>query len=520
MSASIPASNTGDDKASLETSHRGLLMLAVICVSIMQFLDLTIANVALPHMQSSLGASMDSVTWVLTSYIIALGMVSPIAGWMSDRVGSRRLYLLAVAVFLLASMLCGTATSLEEMVFFRAIQGVCTAFTAPMSQTIMFDINPPSKQPAAMTLWGLVVMVAPISGPMIGGLLTDALNWRWIFFVNVPIGIPTLLLLAWLLPSRPIVQRKLDRFGFIMLAVGLGALQLMLDRGQHKDWFNSWEIIIELVIVLSAFWMFAVHTLNTKNTLFPFALIKNSYFFGALLLTFVLGLANVAILSVLPIMFQNVYNYSVLDTGMLMVPRGIGVIVTMTIANRLVGRVDVRYLVGFGYLIASVALWRMSHWTLDMDRWPIITSGFMQGLGLGLIFMPMNIIAFATLEPEYRPDGASLLNLMRNLGSSFGISIVMAMLSRNVQTSHADIATHITSYNLPGIDPATTADRFGELGTVFLQMIDAEINRQALMIAYIDNFHAMAIFILCVAPLSLLLKPVRMQKGTRMLISE
>jgi DHA2 family multidrug resistance protein len=512
---STPSDGADEDRAALHTPHRGLLMAAVMSVSIIQFLDVTIANVALPHMQSSLGASFDTVSWVLTSYIIAGVMTTPIAGWISDRVGSRRVYLAALAVFIIASMLCGAATSLGQMVFFRAMQGMCTAFLAPLSQTIMFDINPPSKQASAMSMWGLVVMVGPIAGPMLGGVLIEALNWRWIFYVNLPIGIPTLLLLAWLLPSRPLQPRKLDATGFVLLGIGLIALQLMLDRGEHKDWFESTEIVVELLVALCGFWMFWVHSIGRRNTLFPVALVTNPHFLGALGFMFILGVANVAIAAVMPIMYQNVYGYSALDTGLLMVPRGLGVVVTMPIANRLMGKVDARHMTCFGYLVASVAIWTMSQWSLEMDRWPIVWSSFLQGLGLGFIFMPMNMVAFATLEPQYRPDGSSLLNLMRNLGGSFGISVIVTMLSRNTQTSHADIAANVTSFSFSALDPLNISDRFGDYGTAVLQIIDGEVSRQALMVAYIDNFHAMAIFILCAAPIALLLKPMRMQQAAR-----
>lgn len=482
-------------------------MVAVMCVSIIQFLDVTIANVALPHMRSSFGASLDTISWVLTSYLIAGVMVTPIAGWLSDRVGSRRLFLAAVAGFLVASMLCGAATSLTQMVIFRSLQGICAAFIGPMAQTIMFDINPPSRQPAAMSLWGLAVMIAPITGPTIGGLLTDTLNWRWVFYINLPIGIPTLLVLFWLLPSRPVVHRKLDKAGFCLLAVGLVALQLVLDRGQHKDWLDSMEIVIELVVAISAIWMFVTHTVTAKDTLFPRALVRNPIFLAGLGFMFVLGIANVSIAAVLPIMFQNVYNYTATDTGLLLAPRGIGVAITMLLVSRLMEKIDSRYLIAFGYLVASVVLQVMAHWSLEMGRWPILATGFVQGLGMGLIFTPMSILAFATLAPQYRPDGSSLLNLCRNLGGSFGISFIMTMLARNTQISHADMAANVTAYSLPVLDPGSTAERFGELGTAVLQLIDAEINRQALMIAYIDNFHVMSIFVLLVALVVFLLKP-------------
>jgi len=510
MSESIPASNNGEDKPALETKHRRLLMSAVMGVSICQLLDVTIANVALPHMQSSLGASLDSITWVLTSFIIAGVMVTPIVGWTSDRLGSRRVFLWAVAGFLVASMLCGMATSLTQMVIFRALQGICAAFIGPMAQTIMYDINPPSKQPTAMSIWGMVVMIAPITGPMLGGLLTDTLNWRWVFYINLPVGIPTFLILLWLLPSRPIIPRKLDQFGFLVLALGLVALQLLLDRGQHKDWFQSPEIVIELVVVLSALWIFAVHTMNTKNPLFPADLLKNSNFVGALVIMFVLGIANIAIASTLPTMFQTVYQYNVFDTGLLMIPRGVGVLITMLIVARLMRKMDVRFCVCCGYLLASIALWFMSRWSLDMDYWPILITGFIQGLGMGLIFTPVNMAAFSTLEPRFRPDGSSLLNLVRNLGGSFGISVIITLLGRNAQTSHADLSPHITAYSLTSFDLSATAARLGEYGSALLHLIEAEINRQALMIAHIDNFYAMSVVIAIIALVPFFLQPIKL----------
>ena len=511
MSESIPASSPGADRPALECRYPIAVNAAVILVTVMQLLDVTIANVALPHMQSSLGATMDTISWVLTSFIIAQVMATPVVGWLSDRMGSRNVFLGAVAGFLLSSMACGASTSLAEIVFFRITQGICAAFIGPMSQTIMLDINRPSKHSSAMSLWGIVVMVAPITGPMLGGFLTDTLNWRWVFYINVPMGIPVFIVLVWLLPSRPIVPRKLDRFGASVLALGLGTLQLLLDRGQQNDWLSSPEIVTEVIIAASALWIFLVHTATTKNPLFPGELFKSPNFIAVFIFMFVLGVANVAIASILPTMYQTVYNYSAFDTGMLMMPRGLGVLISMILVGRVMERMDVRYLLCTGYIIAGFAMWKMSQWSIDMDRTPIMVTGLIQGLGLGLIFMPINVAALSMLKPQHRPDGTSLLNLMRNVGGSFGISAIVTMLSRNTQTSHSDLAAHVTSFNLPSIDLASTTARLGEYGSAVLYAIDGEINRQALMIAYIDNFYAMTFFIVAVALSVLLLKPIRIK---------
>ena len=511
MSESISASDKPiRDLPTLECRHPGLLIFAVMLVSIMQFLDVTIANVALPHMQSSLGATMDTISWVLTSYIIAGVMVTPVIGWCTDRLGSRRVFLFAVGGFLLASMLCGASTSLTQMVIFRALQGACAGFLGPMCQTVLFDVSRPSKQATIMSLWGMTVMIAPITGPMLGGLLTETLNWRWVFYVNLPVGIPTLLLLIWLLPARPLADRKLDRFGFLVLAIGLIALQLLLDRGQHKDWFASTEIIIEAAIALSAFWVFFVHTRSAKNPLFPPALFRDANFIGSLGIMVVLGIANVAIAAVLPTMYQKVYGYDAFDTGLLLMPRGLGVMISMMFASRIMYRMDIRLMITAGYLVASSALFTMSGWSSEMGRWAILYPGFIQGLGMGLIFTPMTMAAFSTISAADRPDASSLLNLMRNLGGSFGISAIFTMISRNTQVSHSDLSAHVTSFSVPGFDPASFADRFGDSGAIFMQMIDGEINRQALMIAYINNFYLVAIALLVVAVFPLFLKPIRL----------
>lgn len=493
------------DEPALPVRHRWLLMIAVMGASIIQFLDATIANVAVPHMQTSLGATFDSVTWVLTSFIIASAVATPIVGWLADQIGSRRLFLIAVAGFTLASMLCGIATSLPEMVGFRILQGIFAALIGPLSQTIMLDINPPSKHAQALGIWGMAVMVAPISGPMLGGWLTENYSWRWIFYINLPIGIPTLLILWWLLPSRPVQRRRLDYLGFGLLAVGLAALQLMLDRGQGEDWFQSNEIIIEAGVAAACLWMFGVHIMTRTDTIIPHALLRNRNFLTTLLLMVGLGVVMMALAALLPPLLQNLLGYPVIDTGLLMAPRGFGVLISMWIATRCITIVGPRALVATGFGIAALSLWLMSRWSLDVTAEIIIANGFLQGLGMGLCFMPINMLAFATVPVANRTDGSGLMILARSLGASMGISLMTTMLARNIQTSHSDLVQQITSTSIAGID-LSAADRLGEIGVAGLQMIDAMVNRQATMIAYINDFWMMAIIVALCVPLTWIAK--------------
>ncbi|NNM78360.1 DHA2 family efflux MFS transporter permease subunit [Sphingomonas sp. ID1715] len=507
MSATA-ASGPAADIAATPVEQKTLLTIAVMMATVMQILDTTIANVALPHMQTALGATADTITWVLTSYIVASAIAIPITGWLSDRVGSRNLFLAAVAGFVLASMLCGTATSLEEMVAFRVLQGISAAFINPLSQTVMMDINPPSKQVRAMTIWGQGIIIGPILGPVLGGWLTDNFDWRWCFYVNVPFGIVTLAVMWALLPAKPLRPRRFDLFGFSLLALAVASFQIMLDRGQQADWFDSWEIRIEAAIALGAAWMFGVHMFTGKAPMFERALLTNRNMATGLFFMVVIGVIMFATMALLPPMLQRIWNYSVVDAGALLAPRGVGVLVTMTVAGKLMGKVDPRWLVGTGMTLAALSLWEMTSWSLGMDRTWIIISGALQGLGMGLVFLPLNLTAFGTLDPKYRTDGASLLNLFRSIGASAGISVVTTFLGRNLQTSHSDIAGNVTSFNLPAMDPSQ-AQRLGTFGDTALAMLDAEVNRQALMIAYLDDFKLMAIVTLCAVPLVLLLRRPR-----------
>ena len=492
----------------LTPAQRGFTTLAVILAMLMQILDQTIANVALPHMTTALGATRETVTWVLTSYIVASAIAIPITGWLAERVGRKRLFIWSVIVFTAASVLCAMAQNLGTMVAFRILQGIAGAFLVPLAQAVMFDINPPEKHARAMSLFGAGVMIGPILGPVLGGWLTDNFNWRWVFLINLPIGIVAAVMMLRFLPATAVTRRRFDLLGFFLIALALGGIQMMLDRGETLDWFESWEIWIECGLAISGLWMFSVHMLTARDPIFDPQMFRDRNFATGLLFMAVTGLMMLAGLALLPPLLQNLFGYSVLQSGFLTAPRGVGTLVSMIVVGRLVGKIDARLLILVGMMLMSWSLWQMSGFSLEMDQRPVIVSGIIQGFALGFIFVPLNTLAFGTLNPNFRTTAASLLNLSRSIGGSIGISVVTVLLARNVQISHSDLAQHITPGSFPPIDPSITGVA-PHLTETVLMMADAEVNRQALMIAYIDDFWLMMIVSLVAIPLLLLLKKGR-----------
>jgi DHA2 family multidrug resistance protein len=490
----------------LPRGERIIVTIGVMMAVLLQVLDTTIANVALPHMQASLSATQDTINWVLTSYIVAAAIALPISGWLADKVGRKRLLLISVVVFTIASVLCATATSLPEMVFFRALQGVGGAFIVPLAQATLFDINPREKHGQAMALFGGGVMIGPILGPVIGGWLTDNYNWRWVFLVNLPVGILCILIMMRFMPKTETHERKFDMFGFALLAIALGALQFCLDRGQQNDWFQSWETITEAGLAIGAGWMFVVHMITAKHPLFDRSMFADRNFSTGLLFMAVTGILLLAGLALLPPLLQNLYGYSVLQSGFLTAPRGVGTLISMLLAGRLVGKIDSRLLVGIGVALMGVSLYMMTGFAIDQPSQPVIMSGLVQGLGLGLIFVPLQSLAFETLAPRMRTTAAALLNLSRNIGGSVGISVVSTQLVRMTQVAHADIAQAITQQNVPTADPTILQTVFPVAGPAALAYINLEVTRQALFIAYLDDFKLMMIVTFAVLPLLLLMK--------------
>ncbi|PZQ99335.1 MAG: EmrB/QacA family drug resistance transporter [Cereibacter sphaeroides] len=486
-----------------EVPHKGLITVAIMLATIMQVLDTTIANVALPSMTGDLGASQDTINWVLTSYIVAAAIMTPVTGWLADRIGKRELFLVSIVGFVVTSMACGLAWSLPSMVGFRLLQGVFGAAIVPLSQTFLLDINPREKAGQAMAMWGAGIMVGPIIGPTLGGWLTESFNWRWVFLINLPVGIIAFLGSAAYLPRSAKRIRRFDFFGFAMLSLGIGALQLMLDRGAEVDWFSSFEIWVYLFLTITGFWVFAIHIIGADKPFLEPAMFTDRNFVTGLCFIFVVGIILLASLALLPPMLSRIFGYPTITTGVVMAPRGVGTMISMLVVGRLVRLIDARILVTVGLLLTSVSLYMMTGFTPQMTSAPIIWSGIIQGLGLGLVFVPLSTVAFATIDPIYRADATSLFSLMRNIGSSIGISIVSVMLTRNVQINHTELASAISPYDpmLQWISPAAAAG-----GKAAVSQMDNLVNLQALMISYINDFKLMMIITLCAIPLVFLLR--------------
>jgi MFS transporter, DHA2 family, multidrug resistance protein len=478
--------------AAEKVPNRFLITVCAMIATLMQALDSTIANVALPYMQGSLSATSDQITWVLTSYIVAAAIMTAPVGWMAARFGRKNLFIACLVGFTFASMLCGVAQSLEEMVLFRLLQGMFGAALVPLSQATMLDIYPVEQRGSAMALWGVGVMVGPILGPTLGGYLTDLYNWRYVFYVNLPFGILATAGLVLFLPkAESKAGLRFDWLGFGVLALGLGSFQLMLDRGQDQNWFGSREIIIEAVLAALGTYLFVVHLVTAEKPFLPPRVFRDRNFAASLAVMFSVGMILLASSALLAPWLQVLAGYPVAAAGLILAPRGFGTMAAMLISGRMANRIDPRLLMAFGILLLSYSLWRQTEWTPDVDQWTVIYNTMIQGAGLGFVFIPLQVIAFATLAPELRTDATSLLSLLRNVGSAVGVSATFALLSRNTQIAHAELAAHITPFSslARGTDPASQLlDPATAKGAALL---DTMINHQASIIAYLDDFKAM-----------------------------
>jgi DHA2 family multidrug resistance protein len=477
-----------------------LVAASIMLATIMQVLDTTIANVALPHMQGSLSASSTQITWVLTSYIVASAIMTLPVGYLSQRFGRRKLFIGSVTGFTLSSMLCGQASTLEQMIFWRIAQGVFGASLAPLSQATLLDTFPREKHAAAMSAWGMGIMLGPILGPTLGGWLTEYYSWRWVFYINVPVGILSLIGIYLYVPDNQLHKQRFDIRGFALLALAVGALQMLLDRGEQLDWLESLEIQFYLIGVALAIYLFIVHNMTSEHRFFSPGLLRDRSFITGTLFIFIISIVVLATMALLPNYLQQWQGYPVATAGIVLAPRGLGTMFSMWVAGRIMQYADPRILVAMGIGLVSLSLHQMAGFNLQVSEIDIVTTGILQGLGLGLLFVPVSFLAYTTLPQALRNEGAALFSLSRNLGSSLGVSIVMATLSRNLWINQQELAgrMHIPPDLLAAL-PASY-----EMTGVPAEIMN-ELARGAAEIAYANNFYLLMWICLTTIPLVLLL---------------
>jgi DHA2 family multidrug resistance protein len=494
---------------------RGPITIGIMLATMMSALDMTVVNVSLPQMQGNLSSTPEQITWVLTSYMIASAVMTPVSGWLTSRFGIRSLLLVSIAGFTVFSLLCGVAMNLTEMVLFRLLQGITAATVTPLAQAVLLNINPKERHARAMALFTMAVVVAPAIGPVVGGWLTEEFSWRWCFYINLPAGLGALALLWVFLPAEPAERRPFDFLGFGSLAIALTAFQLMLDRGTTKDWFSSSEICIEAGFAATAFSMYLAHTLTAEHPLFPTQLFKDRNFVTSAIFSFFFSLLLFCSFALLPMMMQELLGYSVIHSGMLSAPRGVTMLAVLMVMGRIEPHVDKRLLVAVGLLFIIAGFWHMARFDLAMSGDRIVWATILQGIGQGIIFVPLTTLGFATMPQNLRPDASAFSNLSRNIGGSIGIASIQALTVFGTQTMHATLAQHIVPDNpflqafLPdNLSPETVQ------GAVAL---NAEITRQAHMVAYVNDFWLLTAIGVIMLPLVLLL---RQPRGARLAAQE
>ncbi len=485
--------------------RRNMVTICAMTATIMQALDTTIANVALPYMQGTLSASQDQINWVLTSYIVAAAIMTAPVGWIANRFGRKRIFILCSGGFTIASVMCGLAQDINQMVLFRLLQGVFGAALVPLSQAVMLDAYALHERAKAMAIWGMGVMMGPIMGPSLGAWLTESYSWHWVFFVNLPFGVITVLgLIVFMDETKKNVDLRFDWFGFAALAIGIGSLQLALDRGEQLGWLESNEILAEFIVSAVGFYYFFAHSLTTDRPFIQFSLFRDRNFLGGCVFMTVMGLVLFSTMALSSPYLQNVIGYPIITAGLLLASRGCGTFVAMMLVGRMMRSIEARTLIITGLGLTALSLFDMTGWTDQTGVPEIVAMSIIQGFGFGLVFVPLSTVAFLTLPNQLRTDGASMLTLLRNVASSIGISIVIAQLTEGSRRVHAVLVEHITPFNhaLQMPDVARMIDLNSPTGRA---MADAMVNVQAQIIAFSIDYQMVMIFVVCVIPLAIMI---------------
>ena len=502
-----------------------LIAVSVMFAPFMEGLDTTVVNVSLPHIAGSLSATIDEATWALTSYLVANAIILPMTGWLANFFGRKRLLLASVAGFTIASFLCGIAPNLPTQVFFRVIQGACGGGLQPLSQAILMETFPPQDRGKAMAFWALGIVVAPMLGPVLGGWITDSYSWRWVFYINLPIGIAATVMTMLFVSDPEYIKRRegasIDYWGMGFLAVGIGALQVLLDKGQEEDWFSSNFVRTLMLFAVAGLVLFVIRELMAEHPVVDLRVFRvRTYSTGVFIMT-VLGFVLYGSIVLLPIWLQQLMGYSSLDAGMAMLPRGLGAFLFMPAVGYLMGKVEARKLLATGIVIASYSLFMLAHLNLNAGYWDVFLPQLIQGFAMGLLFVPLTTITNDPIPKAEMGNAASIFNLMRNIGASFGIAAVTTVVARHTQTHSNVLAGHITPFDVntqralaaaqanfiaKGADAATAA-------RMAYASIFGMIQRNASMMAFIDVFRLLGILFLLTLPLILFMKPPKGRGG-------
>jgi DHA2 family multidrug resistance protein len=487
-------------------AERLMITLAVMSATLIQVLDTTIVNVALPHMAGQLGATTEQVSWVLTSYLVSSAIMMPLTGYFADTLGRKRFLLASIGGFVAASALCGISQNLFEIVAFRLLQGMFGAGLVPLSQAIMTEAYPPEDRGKAMAIWGLGVMVGPVLGPTLGGWLTDVSSWRWTFYINVPVGALSLFLASQYVTESKKRERRMDWVGLALVGAGIAGLQYMLDRGTTQDWFAATDIRVSAVASVVGLAGFVGWSLRRgDHALFDLKIFKDRNFAMACVVMMAMGLGLFGGLVLQPILLEGLLQYPIVTTGLVMAPRGIATAIAMIVVGRLVGKVDARILVGAGMLVSAAGSLAMTHYSLDIGTLWIIWPAFLQGLGLGLIFVPLSTIAYTTLERRKMAEAAGIYSLVRTIGAAVGISVVTTLLARESQVAWNELGAHVTRFN-PAVRDYLSSLHLTVNDPHSMAVIAAQIGQQAQMEAILDVFKLTTWTFLAMLPMVLLLR--------------
>ena len=499
-----------------------LIAISVMFGTFMEVLDTTVVNVSLPHIAGNLSATPEEATWALTSYLVANAIVLPMTGWLASYFGRKRLLMASVIGFTTASFFCGLAPTLAWLVIFRIIQGLTGGVLQPVSQAVMLEAFPPSQRGKAMGIWGLGVVVAPLLGPVLGGWLTDNYSWRWVFYINIPVGIASIIMTKLFIFDPSYIRRstgRVDTWGIGMLAVGVGALQLVLDKGQQEDWFASNWIVSLTILSAVMLVVFIIHELRTPNPVLLLRVFKERTYSAGVFLMTALGFVLYGSLVLLPLFLQTVLGYPAIEAGISMAPRGLGSFIAMPLIGLLIAKIDPRKLLCCGLLGGSVTLFALGSLNLQVGYWDIFWPQFLQGVSMGLIFVPLTTVTMSLIKREEMGNATSLFNLMRNLGGSVGIATVATMLGRNARAQYGIIGTHVSGYD-PSVQVLLDRIRNGFIsrgmdvtsaGQTAYAAMAGMIRQQAMMVAFVQLFRVLSLVFAIVIPFVFIMKRPKRQ---------